>query len=130
RASACELGVCVRAFLQWLIFPDGSFVSEVSSSLSLDPSHALTEGQEGQLLALGWTPPRPPGAPNYFRVSLYPAEVPEAARMALVTLEEVFGVGADEVVLVKMTESRSRYSTPLEEATGERAGTAAAPSVG
>jgi hypothetical protein len=44
-------------------------------------------------------------------VSLYPSEVTEATRRALVTLEEVFGVGAGEVVMVKLTESRNRYLT-------------------
>jgi hypothetical protein len=53
-------------------------------------------------------------------VSLYTSEVTEAASMALVTLEEVFGVEADEVLLVKLGESFTRYPTPLEESVAER----------
>jgi hypothetical protein len=121
RGAGCKPGVCLRGYVQWLIFSDGSFVAEISSSASLDPAHALTEDHDRQLLALGWNPPAPPGAPNFYRVALSPAEVPGAVTLALRTLTEVFSVEPDEVLLVKLAESHSRYATPLEEATAAEA---------
>jgi hypothetical protein len=106
RTAGCRSGICMRAYLQWLVHPNGSFVAEVSSTASLDRAHALTAEQEDQLAELGWSSPEPPSAPNFFRVSRDRSEAVEAAALAVRTLQRVFGVEPREPLMVKMTESR------------------------
>jgi hypothetical protein len=109
----CATGVCMRAYLQWLCFEDGSFVAEVSSNASLHPSHQVSTQQEAELLDLGWDAPRPPDQPNFSVVYLDPQRAADAAALAVRTMIEVFGVAVDEPLLVKLCESSHRGPTPL-----------------
>ena len=74
------------------------------------PEHMwLDEDQEETLARLGWMQPSPPEFPNW--VTVHPTVDPpvqEVAARALETLRQVFGLGADSPVIVKVFTSAIR----------------------
>jgi hypothetical protein len=69
--------------------------------------------QNGWLSALGWDPPKPPKRPNWIKVE-YTTSPPvgEVAERTSATLREVFGLGANDEVFVKLFSSPIRGDTP------------------
>ena len=75
---------------------------EVVSNQFLDPHKRLSRAQESELMALGWHPPTYvrralPGEPtdgscNYYIDAATPVPVELVARLAVYTLQRVFGV--------------------------------------
>ena len=105
RDAGCVPDLCLVAYVQWLIYPDGSLVAEASSTRSLGAAHALTREQEEQLLNLGWDEPVGDSTPNFWRFWPGRAGVAESARLAIKTLLDVFEVEPDQTLLVKMKPS-------------------------
>jgi hypothetical protein len=83
------------------------------SNYYLDGDDRLSPAQELALLQLGWERPDPPGRPNWVRVepTTSPA-VAEVACQAVRSLREVFGLGDEDRVLVKLFSSPLRANTP------------------
>jgi hypothetical protein len=56
-------------FIQWMVYPDGRLLCEVSSSQFLRPDQQLTIEDEVRLLELGWLAPEPSddNRPNLLR---------------------------------------------------------------
>jgi hypothetical protein len=107
-------------FVQFLSHEDGSLISEATSNFFLDayPDRRLswTKAQEKNLAALGWESPEPPGRPNWVEVwPVFSPPVDLVATRALRTLREVFELGDDDTVLVKMFSSPNRGGTPASE---------------
>lgn len=74
---------------------DWGLRAEAVSSSYLPPDRPLTAAQEADLVALGWLPPGTgdDARPNFSRTWPSPPPVAEAARQAVRTLREVYGVG-------------------------------------
>jgi hypothetical protein len=100
-------------FWQALAFEDGSLVTEAVSNFYLQGEDGWTPEQESRLLALGWEPPKPPKRTNWIRVE-YTTSPPadEVATLASTTLREMFRLGADDEVFVKLFSSPIRGDTP------------------
>jgi hypothetical protein len=100
-------------FWQALAFEDGSLVMETVSNHYLEGEDRWTPEQESRLLAIGWEPPRPTKRPNWIAVEYSTSpSVEEAAERTSATLTEVFGLGADDMVFVKLFSSPIRGDTP------------------
>jgi hypothetical protein len=100
-------------FWQALAFEDGSLVTEVVSNHYLDEEHHWTRAQEERLLALGWEWHVRPYKTNWIDVQATTTPIigPIAER-ARVTLSELFGLGDEDKVFVKMFSSTIRGDTP------------------
>ncbi len=91
-------------FWQALAFEDGSLVTETVSNFYLEGEDCWTPEQESRLHALGWECPKPPKRPNWIKVEYTTSpSVDEVARRTSTTLREVFGLGANDEVFVKLT---------------------------
>jgi hypothetical protein len=102
-----------QLFWQALAFEDGSLCTEVVSNHYLDGEDRWTPEQEVRLLALGWDPPNPPKRPNWIHVEATTSpDTATEGRRALATLRDLFGLGDDNEVLVKMFSSTLRGDTP------------------
>ncbi|MGD0312240.1 MAG: hypothetical protein ABSC90_07245 [Acidimicrobiales bacterium] len=100
-------------FWQALAYEDGSLVAEIVSNFYLTGDDRLSPTQEDALIRLGWKGPEPPNRPNWLRVepTTTPA-VAEVASQAVRSLREVFGLGDEDGVLVKLFSSPHRANTP------------------
>ena len=100
-------------FWQALAFEDGSLVTEIVSNHYLPDEHHWTCAEEEQLLALGWEWHVKPYLTNWINVQATTTpDVASVASQALGTLRELFGVGDDDDVLIKMFSSSIRGDTP------------------
>ena len=100
-------------FWQALAFEDGSLVTEVVSNNYLDGDDRWTAAQEVRFSELGWEPPVADRRPNWISVEYSTApNIGHVVERALATLRELFGLGDEDGVLVKMFSSPDRGDTP------------------
>lgn len=100
-------------FWQALAFEDGSLCTEVVSNHYLPEEHRWTRVEEEQLLALGWEWHVKPYLTNWTNVQATTTpDIAPVARQTLVTLNELFRMGDDDKVLIKMFSSSIRGDTP------------------
>ena len=100
-------------FWQALAFEDGSLVTEVVSDFYLEGDDRWTPDQEARLAALGWEAPDPPRCTNWIVVE--PTTSPPVAQVAaraVATLREVFGLGDNDELFIKLIGSPIRGDTP------------------
>src|SRR5207302_2013176 len=90
-------------YVQFLAPEDGGLVAECVSNINLAHDEQLEATDEGRLVALGWSCPLPPRRPNFY-THQPPGEENTAivASRVATTLEEVFGVDARDLLVVKM----------------------------
>lgn len=103
-------------YLQCLSYEDGSLVCEVASNHYLRDDHRWTGADSEKLSSLGWRPPKPPDRPNW--IGVWPDLSPPVdlvAALSLRTLREVFRLGEDDKVVVRMFSSPNRGGTPASE---------------
>jgi hypothetical protein len=100
-------------FWQALAFEDGSLCTEVVSNHYLPDEHHWSPSEEEQLLALGWEWHTKPWLTNWISVQATTTpDVTSVAPQALRTLRELFAMGDDDKVLIKMFSSSIRGDTP------------------
>lgn len=100
-------------FWQALAFEDGSLCTEVVSNTYLDGDDQWTTEQGARLLTLGWEPPNLPGRPNFIHVQETTSpETGSECQRAVTTLGELFGLGHEDQVFVKLFPSSLRGNTP------------------
>lgn len=100
-------------FWQALCYEDSSLVTEVVSNTYLDGDDQWSSEEEARLLALGWEPPRLPGRPNFISVEATTSPDTDVARQrAVATLRELFELGSDDEVFIKLFSSTIRGDTP------------------
>ncbi len=100
-------------YWQALAFEDGALVTEVISNCWLEGEDRMTPAQEQRLRDLGWSSPDPPRRPNWTRVE--PTTSPDVsgvAQQAAATLGQVFGIGVQDTIRVKLFSSPNRGATP------------------
>jgi hypothetical protein len=100
-------------FWQALAFEDGSLCAEVVSNHYLSDDHHWSRSEEELLLASGWKWHIKPYLTNWINVqSTTTPDIASVANQALRTLRELFPMGADDKLLVKMFSSSIRGDTP------------------
>jgi hypothetical protein len=100
-------------FWQALCYEDGSLVTETVSNHYLDGGDQWSDEQEARLLALGWDPPNLPGRPNFINVEATTSpDTRVVCQRAVATLRELFGLGDEDEVFVKLFSSTIRGDTP------------------
>jgi hypothetical protein len=103
-------------YVQFICYEDGALLAEAVSNEYLPEHLWLTEDQEETLERLGWTQPSPPEFPNW--VTVHPTVDPPVHQVAArvnKTLRQVFGLGADSPVIVKVFTSAIRRDGELRE---------------
>ena len=88
-------------------------MTEVGSNFSLSGQDCWGPRDENRLGSLGWGEPDPPRRTNWIRLE-YTTNPPvdEVAKLAADTLAEVFGLGGEDEVFVKMFGSPIHGNTP------------------
>jgi hypothetical protein len=100
-------------FWQALAFEDGSLCTETVSNHYLPDEHHWSRSEEELLLALEWEWHVKPYLTNWINVqSTTTPDVGSVTSQALDTLRELFAMGDDDELLVKMFSSSIRGDTP------------------
>jgi hypothetical protein len=100
-------------YLQFVCHDDGKLWAEATSNVNLEGDDTLTVADETRLVELGWSPPEPPGRPNFYMSNADEVDVGAAARRAMTTLREVFGVEDSDRLTIKL------FKSPMWQASGE-----------
>ncbi len=103
-------------YVQFICYGDGALLAEAVSNEYLPEHLWRNEAQEETLAHLGWRQPSPPEFPNWVTVhSTVDPPVQELATRTIRTLRQVFGLGSDSSIIVKVFTSALRRDGPLRE---------------
>lgn len=94
-------------FVQYAAQAEGALRAEAVSNHHIAPRHRLGNDQELRLIELGWEPPthqpeaddaEPDGSPNWYHDWESPVDWAAVAKVAVLTLREVYGVTSPRVL--------------------------------
>lgn len=114
-----EVEASDNRYVQFLATEDGGLVAEVVSNVNLWGDELLSPADEERLRALGWQEPDLPERPNWWRDEVQLGDVQCVSEAAITVLHEVFGVGDEDALRIKLFRSPldpALHAPPVEDA--------------